>query len=246
MAHYPSGGGKGSSGSCRTARPSSSKPSCATPSRASSLFVRLVDDAPARLRPAAAPHLVELVREAIVDGQFLAFADAALAHVEDVTLEDYGAETGVAAVVDDLSPGAADSAVERPIAVEGEQVGEGTVAAAAGLAAGDLLAGVLDHLAARGDVLQCIDAEPMDLRLANLHLEAGVTGVDDSCLYEAARHIVWEILARQPGCSAISNFTGAIRCTCRAVDRSSRRSAAGCRASRRAPRSSSTRGPWCR
>src|ERR1039458_7474029 len=92
-----------------------------------------VDDAAAVFGAAAALHLFDVLGEAVIHRQFLASADGALAHVEDVALDVHGAEIGIATVVDDLGARAAERPVERPIIVQREKVSDLPIAPPLGL-----------------------------------------------------------------------------------------------------------------
>src|SRR5450759_4854259 len=152
-----------------------------------------VDDAAAGLGAAAALHLFDVLGEAVVHRQFLAAANGALAHVEDVALGVHGAEIGVATVVDDLGAAAAERAIERPVIVECEEVGDRSIAAPLGLAAADSLARVLDDLAPRGDGFPGVDPAPVDIGLADGELEPGVPWIDRRFSDENGSHDLWFI-----------------------------------------------------
>src|ERR1039458_6058334 len=102
------------------------------PLRGASLFLE-VDRPAAMFALAATADALDGVREAVVDGEFLAAADRASADVENVPLEHAGAEAGFATVVDDLGAGSAHRAVEGPVIVDAEQVGDRSLAAALGV-----------------------------------------------------------------------------------------------------------------
>jgi hypothetical protein len=83
--------------------------------------------------------------EIVIHGQFLAGLDGAQAHVEYMTSHDAAHQIGIAAVIDDLGPTAAHSAIEGPIGVDGEQIGVVAIATNLSLFSVQALAGVLDH-----------------------------------------------------------------------------------------------------
>ena len=95
-----------------------------------------IDDAAACRRAAAAFHLVDFVGEPVIHGQFFAALDGALTHIEDVSVADDGEQIGIATVVDDLGATAAKRAVEGPVIIQREKIGDGSGAAAFGLPAG--------------------------------------------------------------------------------------------------------------
>src|SRR5262249_20885593 len=85
----------------------------------------------------------------------------------------------------EFSPAAAYRTVERPVVVQREQVDHLVlrIAAALGFFAADALAGVLDHFAARGNVLTCGDTPAVDLRAPDNQLETGVFRVDGRLVF---------------------------------------------------------------
>ena len=137
-----------------------------------------VDRPAAALALAATADMLDPIREAVVDGELLAAADGALADVENVPLEDAGAEVRVATVVDDFGAGTAHRAIDGPVIVDAEQVGDRSLAAAPGLVAVEALAGVFDHLAVGGYRLERVHPAMVNPRLANLQPETRVPRVD--------------------------------------------------------------------
>jgi len=60
-----------------------------------------IDGAAAFRGAATARHFLDLLGEQVIHREFFAGLDGALAEVEDVALEDAGAEVGIATVVDE-------------------------------------------------------------------------------------------------------------------------------------------------
>jgi hypothetical protein len=85
-----------------------------------------------------------------------------------------GVEVGITAMVDEFGATAAHGAVQAPITVEGEQVDILTLAAPLCLPATNAFSGVLDHLAARRDVLGCIHSPAVNLGSAYSQPETAV------------------------------------------------------------------------
>src|ERR1019366_9484863 len=165
------------------------------PMIASTGLLGQVNHAAAGLGAASALHLSDVLVEAVVHRQLLTAADGALAHVEDVALEVHGAQVGIAAMVDDLGARAAERAIERPVIVQREEVGDRPSAPPLGLAAADSLARVLDDFAPRRDGFLVVDPAPVDPGLADGESEMGVPWVDRRCLDENASHVVFQIVA---------------------------------------------------
>src|ERR1022692_2332688 len=136
----------------------------------------------------AAHAAFHVLTEPVVDRQFPAPPDRPLAHVEDVVLENAGIQVGLATVVDDLGARAAHRSIDRPVIVEGEQVGQRTVAAALSLTPVDLLTRVFDDLVPGGNVLAGINAPAMDSGFPDRQLETCVAGIDYRGFDESCGH----------------------------------------------------------
>src|ERR1041384_3813399 len=88
-----------------------------------------VDRVPTVLRTAMAGRGLFVLREMIVHGKFLPFADVAKTHVKDVAFHDAGNQVGAAAMVYELGAAAAHRTVQHPIPVQREIVGAVPMAA---------------------------------------------------------------------------------------------------------------------
>src|SRR5450759_842203 len=173
-------------------------------------LLRQVDHAAAGLGAASAPHLSDVLVEAVVHRQLLAAADGALAHVEDVALEVHGAQVGIAAMVDDLGARAAERAVKRPVIVQREEVSHWSGTPPLGLAAADSLARVLDDFAPRRDRFLGVDPAPVDPGLADGESELGVPWIDRRCLDENASHVVFQIVAQGSTLCTVGQASGGL------------------------------------
>jgi len=117
--------------------------------------------------------------EAVINRQLLAALDVAHAHVENVPFQDAGAEIRIAGVIDVFSTRPPGSAVNRPISVEREQVSElAHLRAAAGFAAADAFAGILDDFSPSRNELSRINTPPVNFRGGKFHFEAGEGWID--------------------------------------------------------------------
>src|SRR5450432_1084817 len=125
---------------------------------------------------AAARHGPDVLRETVVHRQFFTEPDRPLAHIEDVSSEGPGAQVGLATVIDDFGAGTAEGAVQGPVVVEREQVGDVARAALLGFAAADFFTRILDDFAAGRDALPGVDPAPVDPRSTDGEFEAGVAG----------------------------------------------------------------------
>ena len=147
-------------------------------SRGSLTLLDPINHAAAVLSAAPALHHVDLIGEAVIDGQLLACANRALAHIENVPTLDAGEEIRIATVIDDLRAAAPERTVEGPVVVESKQVGDRSRAAPFGFTAVDPFTGILDHLAPRGNTLERVNAAAVDRGSANFHAEARVLRID--------------------------------------------------------------------
>ena len=139
-----------------------------------------VDGPAAQSRPAFAGYVFNVFGEMVIDGQLLAFADRAAAHVKNMAFPDNGDNVRVAAVVDVFGAAAAHGAVESPVIIEREQIDHPRllIAAPLRLAAADAFSGVLDDLPSRGNVFAGVNPPPVDLRRPDQQSEAGEFGSD--------------------------------------------------------------------
>ena len=152
-----------------------------------------VDGPAARGCATRASDLADLLRESIVDGQFFAGLDRAPADIENVPFEDSSSQVGIATMVDDFGAAAADRAVQRPVIIQGEQVGEISLTSFLCLAPADPLAGVFDDFVVGRDLFERVDTALMDLGLADFQPEIRVPGIDGRGSNEAG-HAVFDPL----------------------------------------------------
>ena len=115
-------------------------------SKAEDLGLALSNGAGAGGSAAGTGECPDIFIEVVIHGQFLAALNGAQAHVEYMTSHDAAHQIGIAAVIDDLGPTAAHSAIEGPIGVDGEQIGVVAIAANLSFFSVQALAGVLHHL----------------------------------------------------------------------------------------------------
>ena len=87
----------------------------------------------------------------VIDGQFLALANRAQTHIDNMALHNARHQIGLARMIHQLRARAPHAAVEGPVIVKDEQVGR--IAAPLRLTRSDLLAAILHHLAIGRDVL---------------------------------------------------------------------------------------------
>jgi hypothetical protein len=143
-------------------------------------LLRKVNRAAAEGGPASARYFLDILREVIVDGQFFALANRALAQIKNMALPDHCFDVGIAAMIDVLRTAPAHCTVERPIFVEGEKVNHAPLlfAAAPRFLPADSFAGILHDLSASRDILGGINAPAMDFRGLDLQLEICIFGFD--------------------------------------------------------------------
>jgi hypothetical protein len=143
-------------------------------------LLRKINRAAAEGGPASARDFLDVLREVIIDRQFFALADRALAQIKNVALPDHRFDVGIAAMINVLRTAAAHRTIDRPIFVEGEKVNHAPLlfAAAPRFLPADSFACILHDLSASRDILGGINAPAMDSRGFNLQLEICVFGVD--------------------------------------------------------------------
>src|ERR1700683_2862400 len=147
-----------------------------------------VNYAAAAFRSTSARYAFDLIGKPVIHGQFLAGLDRPLAPVEYMPTYDARPQIGVATVIDNLRAAAAHRAVEGPVVVQSEQVGEVALPADLGLAPADALAGVFHNFAPCRNSLQSVDAAAVDFGRPDFQLEAGVPRVDDWGFHESRGH----------------------------------------------------------
>jgi len=143
-----------------------------------------VDRSPAGNGSAPAWDLLNIFREVIVERQLFPASDGLAAHIEDVTLANFGDDIRITAMIEVFRSTAADRAIEGPIVVQREQVDHAIllVTPPLGFPAVDALAGILHYFAASWYIFRCVDAPAVNLRRTDFELETGVPGVDGGCL----------------------------------------------------------------
>src|SRR5581483_6300974 len=122
---------------------------------------------------ARATHDLICIIIVVIHGQFLALSNRSQTHVQDVPLHDPRGEVRLTRMVDELRPGATDTSVDNPGIVEDKEV-TGTCSLL-GLKVINSLAGILNHLPVRGNILAGVNAPPVDSGLANHKTKATVS-----------------------------------------------------------------------
>src|SRR5579863_10149260 len=106
-----------------------------------------------------------------------------------MTLHDAADPVGFAAVIDDLGAAAGHRAIEGPVVVHREQVGECAVAAPFRLAPINALPGIFDYLAPGGDPFFRVDAIAVNPRPPDRDFETSVARIDGRRLYWSGSHV---------------------------------------------------------
>jgi hypothetical protein len=123
-----------------------------------------VDRPPTGRGPTATGHFWDVFRKLVVERQFFSTPDRLTAQIKNMAPADHGVDIGVAAMVKVLGSAATDRAIERPVAIEREQVDHAIllVTAPLGLFAVDALAGILHHLTASRYVFRRVYTPAVD------------------------------------------------------------------------------------
>ena len=106
-----------------------------------------------------------IVCEMIVDGKFLTLADRSFAEVQYVAADNASLAIRFATVIDKFGAAATRGAINRPVAVEREDVVQRPRGTDFGFAAADAFTRVFDHLPVRRYVLARVNAPAVNLRL---------------------------------------------------------------------------------
>ena len=140
------------------------------------LFRLVVDGAATGFCPASARHDLDVGTEMIIDKELFAGLEGALGHVQNVAVGDQRPDVGFAGMVNVLGPATVHGTIQAPVLIEGEDVVERTfVSPALSFAAADALSAILDHFAARRNVLLGKETPAVDSRRFDAELIGAVS-----------------------------------------------------------------------